>query len=49
MWAKQTVLSDNRRLQAENERLREKNRQLQAYIEGLRSGVRLAKRKQSEK
>jgi len=41
MWAKETVLSDNRALRRENRRLRRKNRTLQAYIRGMRAGVRL--------
>lgn len=44
MWAKETVLSDNRRLQQENEMLRQKVRQLEAYIRGLESGMRVNKR-----
>ena len=46
MWAKKTVLEDNRRLQAENQRLQEAIRQLECYIEGLRTGLRTAKRKE---
>lgn len=44
MWAKETVLSDNRQLQQENEILRQKVRQLEAYIRGLESGMRVNKR-----
>ena len=44
MWAKETVLSDNRQLQQENEMLRQKVRQLEAYIRGLESGMRVNKR-----
>ena len=44
MWAKETVLSDNRRLIDENLRLRQKNSQLQAYIDGVHTGIRTAKR-----
>ena len=38
MWAKETVLRDNRQLQEENRRLTEKIRQQNAYIRGLRTG-----------
>ena len=40
MWAKETVLRDNQQLMAENIRLRQKNRELMAYIRGLRTGQR---------
>lgn len=40
MWAKETVLADNRRLTAENRKLRRENRELQAYIRGLEAGIR---------
>lgn len=35
MWAKETVLRDNRRLQAENNLLQQKNRELESYIRGM--------------
>ena len=44
MWAKETVLSDNRQLQQENAALRQKVRQLEVYIQGLESGMRAQKR-----
>ena len=44
MWAKQTVLADNRQLREENQRLAEKLRLLEAYVRGLRRGEK--KRKQ---
>lgn len=44
MWAKQSVLQDNRRLIRENERLSQENRQLQAYIRGVQAGLRGSKR-----
>ncbi len=40
MWAKQTVLSENRQLRRENDRLILENRELRAYIRGLRTGLR---------
>ena len=42
MWAKETVLKENRRLQLELCRVRQENERLQAYIKGLRLGVRIA-------
>lgn len=44
MWAKETVLADNKRLQAENETLIKQNRELKAYIQGLQAGIRAGKR-----
>jgi len=44
MWAKETVLADNRRLQAEVSRQARKIRELEAYIEGLQAGLRAGKR-----
>lgn len=49
MWAKETVLRDNRRLQEENRRLTEKLRQQNAYISGLRTGWRRKENTQREK
>ena len=46
MWAKQTVLADNRQLTKEIRQLRKKNRELKAYIEGLERGIRAGKRVQ---
>jgi len=40
MWAKETVLEDNRRLQRENRALRRENEKLQAYIRGVHMGLR---------
>ena len=42
MWAKETVLKENRRLQLELCRVQQENERLQAYIKGLRLGVRIA-------
>ena len=46
MWAKQTVLADNRQLTREIRVLRKENRELKAYIEGLERGLRAGKRVQ---
>jgi len=35
MWAKETVLADNRRLQQENLRLSHRVRELESYIRGV--------------
>ena len=40
MWAKETVLQDNRLLRAENEFLRQQNKELESYIRGIRLGLR---------
>lgn len=39
MWAKQTVLQDNRQLTAENLALQQENRELRSYIRGLHRGL----------
>ena len=39
MWAKQTVLQDNRQLAAENLALQQENRELRSYIRGLHRGL----------
>jgi hypothetical protein len=44
MWAKQTVLEDNRQLGWELRALRAENRELKAYIQGLEKGIRAGKR-----
>lgn len=44
MWAKETVLAENRSLRAEIARLRRENRRLEAYIQGLENGIRAGKR-----
>ena len=43
MWAKQTVLEDNRLLRKENRALKAENRKLKAYIQGLENGIRAGK------
>jgi len=40
MWAKETVLQENRQLKEENRTLRQKVSQLEAYALGLRTGLR---------
>lgn len=40
LWAKETVLRDNRLLRAENEALRQKVSDLEHYIRGLHRGLR---------
>jgi hypothetical protein len=44
LWAKETVLRDNRLLQKENDKLRQENKMLHACIRGVRLGLRAAKR-----
>lgn len=46
MWAKQTVLADNRQLTQEIRTLRKENRELKAYLQGLERGIRAGKRVQ---
>ncbi len=43
MWAKETVLAENRQLRRENRRLREENDKLSAYIRGVLQGARAVK------
>lgn len=45
MWAKETVLRDNRQLRRENRKLRQQIDLLEVYIKGLESGVRLGRKK----
>ena len=44
MWAKETVLLDNRLLTAKGKELEEENRRLRAYIRGMQTGLRAAGR-----
>ena len=44
MWAKETVLRDNARLRSENEFLLQRIGELESYIRGFRTGMRLGKR-----
>lgn len=40
LWAKETVLRDNKNLRAENELLRRKVSELEHYIRGIHLGLR---------
>lgn len=40
LWAKETVLRDNKLLRAENEVLRQKVSELESYIRGVHLGLR---------
>ena len=40
MWAKETVLADTRQLRTENEHLQQKLRELNAYADGLQTGMK---------
>lgn len=44
MWAKETVLRDNRHLTRENRRLCRENESLRCYIRGLHAGLRSSRR-----
>ena len=44
MWAKETVLADNRRLQLQVAELREQLDQKEAYIAGLMAGMKSQRR-----
>lgn len=44
MWAKETLLKENRELRRENEVLRQKLEIQNAYIAGLETGVRALRR-----
>lgn len=43
-WAKETLLEENKKLEAENKRLRQEKAELNAYINGLESGIRVLRR-----
>ena len=49
MWAKETVLRDNRALCRKVEALEQENECLRAYIRGLQRGVRRLRNKEAEK
>jgi uncharacterized protein YhaN len=40
LWAKETVLRENKRLMTENNNLKQANRELQAYLDGINLGAR---------
>ena len=44
MWAKETVLRENRRLKGQNRLLRQENENLHAYIRGVQAGLRTARK-----
>lgn len=44
MWAKETVLADNRRLIREVEQLEVENDRLRAYVDGMNAGIRSVRR-----
>lgn len=44
MWAKETVLRDNRLLERENRQLQQKIDELEAYVAGVQTGLRAIKR-----
>lgn len=44
MWAKETVLSDNRRLKRQLRLLEQENKEMKAYIQGLETGIRAGKK-----
>ena len=44
MWAKETVLAENRRLRRENEHLEQELARKDSYIQGLQMGIRAGKR-----
>ncbi len=44
MWAKETVLSDNRQLKRKVRLLEQENQQMRSYIQGLQTGIRAGKR-----
>ena len=44
IWAKETVLSDNRELRKENEKLKQQLREREAYVMGIHNGLRAGKK-----
>ena len=43
MWAKETVLADNRRLKRQLREMAQENKEMKAYIQGLETGIRAGK------
>ena len=46
MWAKESVLRDNRQLKCQVQRLEQELQEVRAYVRGLESGIRAGKRVQ---
>ncbi len=44
MWAKETVLADNRRLKRQLREMAQENKEMKAYIQGLETGIRAGKK-----
>lgn len=44
MWAKETVLADNRRLKRQLRQTEQENKEMKAYIQGLETGIRAGKK-----
>ncbi len=44
MWAKETVLADNRQLKRENRALQQQLKLLESYTRGLESGIRAGRK-----
>ena len=44
MWAKQTLLWEKRQLEQENLALQQEVQRLEAYIDGVKTGIRAGKR-----
>lgn len=44
MWAKETVLADNRRLKRRLREMAQENKEMKAYIQGLETGIRAGKK-----
>lgn len=44
MWAKETVLADNRRLKRQIRLLEQESKEMKAYIHGLETGIRAGKK-----
>lgn len=44
MWARQTVLADNRELSRQLRQLRQEHERLQTYVRGLEAGIRAGRR-----
>jgi hypothetical protein len=49
LWAKETVLRENKILMRENEMLKQKVRELDAYIDGIKLGIRHTRRAEDGK